>query len=161
MAKNRNGERGLHVTIWESNADMVTYLLENVYFPNNDKSFPDGIAFLNMMILGKRPLTGYVLGAHINTEHYDPTRHFEMFKLLVSYGMKVNYTNLPQTSLEFAIEMQHTRIAQFMLNENLCPIYTFEDVVQLMYVSDDKSFTDDCANIYNCKILNNIKISNN
>ena len=24
----------------------------------------------------------------------------------------------------------------------LCPIYTFEDVVQLMYVRDDKSFTD-------------------
>ena len=59
MAKNQDGMCGLHIAIREMNADMVKYLLENVYFPNNDKLSNDGIGFMNMKYLGKLPLANF------------------------------------------------------------------------------------------------------
>ena len=131
LAKNATDMCGLHTAIFEFNVDMVRYLLENVYFPNNDKSNPNGLAFINMLVQGSASLAHFVLYSHANGEHYDVKRHFKIFKLLVAYGM--NLTN----SLQMAIGLQTTEIVCFMLRENLCHIYTFENLIAVMFASED------------------------
>ena len=158
LAKNVDSMCGLHVAIWDSNADLVKYLLENVYFPNNDKSNPDGIAVLNMMCSANLPLAAFVLSTNLRTAHfYDATRQSEIFKLLISYGMRVNYAYRSTTILELAIKTKCTRNVRFMLSENLCPIYTLENLVQLMYAGNDTSFSDEIFQaLYNYGVNHNL-----
>ena len=113
---------GLHWAVAELNVDMVRYLLENVYFPNNDKSNQTGIAFINMLIGGTASLAKMVLFSGKGRKDYDAKRHLRIFKLLVSYGMNLN------NALETAIHLNQAEIVCFMLQENLYPIGTVENL---------------------------------
>ena len=129
LAKNDVGMCGLHEAIDETNVELVKYLLQNIYFPNNDKMNKDGVAFMHMPI-GSMPLDQFVIMEKGNTK-----RKLEIFKMLVSYGMIVNskkYAHIEQT-LKFAISKRHTEIVQFLLNENLCSIKIFENIWRLMF----------------------------
>ena len=126
LAKNREGRCGLHMAIADFNVDMVTYLLENVYFPNNDKSNPSGIAFMNTLTNDPILLAQTVFYKAIND--YDAKRHLKIFKLLIAYGM-----NVDGVTFHWAITAQFTKIVCFILQENLYPLYTFQDVIVAMF----------------------------
>ena len=130
LATNNRGVCGLHGAIWDTNLDMVRYLLENVYFPDDDKTNKNGVAFLNMHLTGDIPLGVFVILAF--SRNQNTKCNLEIFKLLVSYGMKTN--SKPSTSLDSAVIFQHVEIAEFILNQNLCPIQTMEEIATHMYI---------------------------
>ena len=134
LAKDQSGMTGLHLAIFRPNVDMVRYLLENVYFPNNNKANPDGIAIMNTKYADRTPLAPFVLGVNASAE-YNAKQHLEIFKLCVSYGMNIDAIRLKpfKSPLEQAIRHQHAEIVKFMLNENLSPIYTFKELFLVMY----------------------------
>ena len=51
LARDNVGVCGLHTAVARRNVDMVRYLLERIYFPNNDKLNKDGIAVINMRVM--------------------------------------------------------------------------------------------------------------
>ena len=130
LAKDGPNMCGLHYAILASDVDLVRYLLENVYFPNNDKMNKNGITFLKIKPFGKIPLAQLTA----------PKTHFknttksqcEIFKLLVSYGMGVNLKGTPL--LKIAIVNQQTEIVQYMLKQNMCPINALADIVRLLFM---------------------------
>ena len=126
LAKSRLDLCGLHWAIYELNVDMVKYLLENVYFPNNDKSNPNGIAFINMPV-HKLPLPMWVIACR-NYDGNDAKCHSKILKLLVAYGANLNYN-----MLRIVIKAEYTELVCFMLQENLCPIYTFDNLIDAMF----------------------------
>ena len=158
LATNERGMCGLHVAIAESNIDLVRYVLENEYFPNNDKPNPDGMAFINMNLMGgKLSLAYFVCGSMYHQKYYDGKRHLAIFKLLLSYGMKVNFINVPTTPLSHAIYSQYVEIVRYMLDENLCPIRTFVNLFEQMYSPDRKSVNNKIWEaLYNYGINHNL-----
>ena len=130
LARDSHGMCGLHHAIHNTSIDMTNYLLENIYFPNNDKLNRDGIAFINMRIYGQMSLPGFFMSTTMEKGR-NVTRDLEMFKLLISYGMKFN----SQDEAYFAttIGAHYTELVAFILNQNLCPIGTFEKIICLMY----------------------------
>ena len=158
LAKNCAQMCGLHLAIKESNVPLIKYLIENVYFPNNDKLNPDGIAFLNMLCLGNAPLVTFVLSISHDT-NVNATDQLQIFKLLVSYGMNVNPANgvYSNSTLEIAIDWNMTEIVQFILNHNLCPIYTLQEIIRLMYIAYQKTPNDEILRaLYNYGINYNL-----
>ena len=149
LAKNEMNMCGLHKAIFDLNVDVVRYLLENVYFPNNDKSNPNGIAFINMLA-STVPLAGLVLAPCAVPEDYNAKRHLKIFKLLAAYGMNVYYKIFQR-----AVEIQQTEIVCFILQENLCPIYTFGNLLDAFRIRDV------CANKEISKALYNYGITHN
>ena len=129
LARDNSGTCGLHKAVLRGNADMVKYLLENVYFPNNNKLNRDGVAFMNMSLNEHYSLLRFVLMTFYSNQNIKCG--LEIFKLLVSYGMKVNLKS--DTALTLAVLYQQTEIVEFILNENLCPIYTLMEFLSRMY----------------------------
>ena len=145
LTTDNGGVCGLHTAMVHGNADMVRYLLKNVYFPNNNKLSKDGVAFMNMRLVGHVSLARFVMGV---CHKYQNTKcGLEMFKLLVSYGMKVNLQS--DTALEFAVARHHTEIAQFILKQNLCPIYALNEIIGLMYVYNTSKISSLSTEILN------------
>ena len=142
LAKNSEIMCGLHIAIWNSNIDMVRYLLENVYFPDNNKQYKDGVEFLNMIPYGKIPLVHFTLLASQNIAVYNSEWLFEIFKLLSSYGMTMKFPKMLKhmvtaPAIRHAVSKQLTEIIEFILNENLCPVTTFDELINLMYTTDN------------------------
>ena len=121
LAKDDRQMCGLHIAIRDSHVDFIKYLLENVYFPNNDKLNPDGIAFLNMLCPGNIPLIRLVFTV-FKEKKVNVKDQLQIVKLFVSYGMNVNRTKYSKSTLEWAIDFNLQEIVQFILNLNLCPI---------------------------------------
>ena len=131
LAQNHQGMCGLHYAIYNKEIDMTNYLLENVYFPNNDKLNKDGIACINMKILGGLSLAGCVIRISIFKEDGNVKRDLEMFKLLDSYGMKFNSED--EIYLGAAIVHHFAELVAFILDENFFPIDTLDKIVDFMY----------------------------
>ena len=128
LAQDEMNMCGLHYAIGESNVELVKYLVENVYFPNNDKKNTNGIAFLKIKLWGKVPLSHSIAGGL--DKNADSNNKCKIFKLLFSYGMNVCSTD---TSLiTHMMRNKQTEIVEFLLNKKLCPIYTCDDIVRLM-----------------------------
>ena len=132
LSRDHHGWCGLHAAIAEGNIGMIRYLLENVYFPNSDKSNKDGIAVMNIKI-GDMSLVVFVLTMFLFNKHLDHGLQFEIFELLVSYGMKVN--SKYDAALERCVIFQRTKIVQFILNQNLYPIDNMVEIISLMYTA--------------------------
>ena len=142
LARNHNGWTGLHDAIYQKDVDMTKYLLENVFFPNSDKLNKDGIAFINMKIKETVSLAGFVMQVLAIKKDCDERRDLEMFKLLASYGMKFNSAD--EIYFEVGIIQHHIELFEFILNQNLCPIYTLEKIIWLMYKVNGQK--DECKN---------------
>ena len=151
LAQNHQGLCALHHAIYNKDIDMIKYLLENVYFPNNDKLNKDGIAFINMKILGIKPLGPYVMEILATEKDRNVKRDLELFKLLVSYGVKFNAKD--QVYFQVPIIQHYTKLVAFMLDENLCPLDTFDTIIGLMYKVNAKRSgivnTDIVKSLYN------------
>ena len=127
LARDRMGWCGLHHAIQHGNVDMVKYLLENIYFPNNDKLNKDGVAFMNMRLSDQVSLVMFVM-LIFNKHPHDIC--LEIFKLMVSYGMRVNSKS--DQVLGKAVGCHFNKLVEFILNENLCPIETLDAILRLM-----------------------------
>ena len=131
LARDNDDMCGLHDAISEQNIDMTRYLLENVYFPNNDKLNKDGIAFINMRVGGHISLGASFMEVLAINNDRNVKRDLEMFKLLVSHGMTVN----SEDNIHFAITIgyHYKELVEFILHHNLCPISTFKQIIVFMY----------------------------
>ena len=148
LTQNGDGLGGLHCAIFKKNVDMTKYLLENVYFPNNDKRNKDGVAFINMRMNKGLSLAAFVLGALVTKEEGNVKDDLEIFKLLVSYGMKVDSQD---EKFNLPIMYHHAELVAFSLNQNLSPIYTFDKIMYLMYEINAKR-----SGIVNTEILKSL-----
>ena len=153
LARCDNGMCGLHSAIIQQDVSMIKYLLENVYFPNNNKINKDGITFLNMKMVRGVSLAAFVLGTFVAKKKDGNVRSgLEIFKLFVSYGMKVNSQdeimcfNLP-------ISWHHEELVAFILNQNVYPIYKFDKILSLMYKANTEHYgsvsTEIVKSLYN------------
>ena len=129
LAQTNEGMCGLHYAIIERNVDMLRYLLERVYFPNNDKLNKDGIAIINMQVCRHTSLATLTVRVLEFAEPRQEKSALEMFKLLLSYGMKVDDENI----VTMAVESHYTEVADFILNEIWYPTHTFNHIIWLMY----------------------------
>ena len=81
-------------------------MLENVYFPNNDKLNKDGIAAINMRVMGNMSLPRFLMQWTLETTHYrDVKRNLEMLKSLASYGMDFQFEYMMQFPENFISDM--------------------------------------------------------
>ena len=131
LARDDDGMCGFHRAIDLKSFDMMKYLLEKVYFPNNDKLSKDGVALINMRVMREMPLAAYILQLLVSKESRNVKNDLEIFELFVSYGMKVNSQH--GRTFEIPIMHHYTELVVFILNENLSPIHKFEDIMSLMY----------------------------
>ena len=138
LAQDPSGWCGLHYAIYHNNVDMIKYLLENAYFPNNDKLNKDGIAFINMRIQGSMSLTTFFMKAITAQQDCDVKRGVEMFNLFVSYGMKFN----SEDEIHFvgAIGFHKEEFVEYILNQNLYHIDTFEKIIVYMYEMNARKY---------------------
>ena len=118
LAKDEANVCGIHSAIAGSDVELVRYLLENVYFPNNDKMNKNGIAFMNMKPFGAVSLAQFA--------SQTARGNVEIFRLLVSYGMNVKLD--AAFIIDYAIKYAAIEILKFMLTQNLCPNYTTEEI---------------------------------
>ena len=137
LAQNHQGACGLHCAILCQDIDVVKHLLENVYFPNNDKSNKDGIAFINMKINGVMSLATIVISVLTTKWDGKVKRDLEMFKLLVSYGMKFNSQD--ERYFRAIINYHYAEVVTFILDENFFPIDTLDKIVDFMYKANEES----------------------
>ena len=131
LARQYTGACGLHHAIFQKSVDMIKYLLENVYFPNNDKLNKDGVAFINMKVASGMSLGKFVVAKIVAWKDGNVKRDLEMLKLLVSYGMKFNSQD--NSIFVTIIIHQYVEIAAFILNQNLSPIYNLDRIMYFMY----------------------------
>ena len=132
LAQDHHGVCGLHCALQAKSIGMIKYLLENVYFPNNDKLNKDGIAFINMKTVGSTTsLWSFWLEVLTTKKDRNVIHDLKIFKLLLSYGMKVNSQD--ETDFKTPICTHYTEIVAFILNQNLCPIDSFNKIMDLMY----------------------------
>ena len=133
LAQDYDGKCGLHYAIEKTDIDMTKYLLENVYFPNNDKLNEDGITFISMPTIGSMriSLAAFVVSMLLIQQHRNVNRDLEMLKLLVSYGMKFNSED--KIILRDIVRVNYTELVAFILDQNFCLIDTLGEIVDFMY----------------------------
>ena len=137
LARDYKAMCGLHYAIGDKDVNLTKYLLENVYFANNDKLNKDGVAFMNMQPMGSVSLATFVMHSFTIREDGNVKRDLEMFKLLASHGMKLN----PHNGMDFmsAIISGYAELVAFILNQNLYRIDTLEKVIEFMRTVNGKS----------------------
>ena len=131
LETNHVGRCGLHYAIRRKQVDMIRHLLENVYFPNNDKQNKNGVAFMNMRAGGSASLTLFVLVTLVNADKVNSKRDLEILKLLLSYGMKFDAKD-PRL-LVTVVKNHRVDLLAFIFDQDLIPINIFDHILQFMY----------------------------
>ena len=132
------GMSGLHLAIFFKDVNMIKYLLENVYFPNNDKSNKDGIAAINMRLMGNMSLPIFLLKQVERKHDRDVKRDLEMFKLFASYVMEFKFEDL-RHFLEDFVSQQYVEVVEFILN-NVLSLHNIGQIVLSMYARNGRRY---------------------
>ena len=109
LIKDSKGRTGLHHAIAKTNFQLIKFLLEHVYFPNNDKSNKNGIKCI-------QDKNG-VLPLNIIALKHDCS--WDIFELLISYGMDITQMT-PKWNflvhLELAMQHHNRKLLQIWYN---------------------------------------------
>ena len=158
LTQNRDGLSGLHWAIATQNIKFVRYLLENVYFPNNDTINENGTQCIRQYG-GEFPLSMLAMMSKCN---------WEMFELLISYGMDLTQFHESKSNdifyhLEFAMKHNNMNILERWYNYGIKHdkiANTREDHFQIVLLSsqyDLETFETTLAMILKREGINNIK----